>query len=149
MDPSLAAKTFSRGAELSHKTTGYIPADRRIRPLRDEIILEPIDSAYSSVLIVINEEKPIRGIVRAIGPGVYPLEYQDSLTGLWSLSVPKGRRKALRYSKVFRPCDVKVGDLVSIEPFERQCFYWGSTICLHCREEDVRFIEQEAHGASA
>jgi co-chaperonin GroES (HSP10) len=141
---SLAAKTFSRGAELSWKTTGYVSADAVIRPLRDEIILEPIDSAYSSVLIVINEEKPIRGIVRAIGPGVYPFEYRDSLTGLWSLSVPKGRRTAVRVSKVMRPCDVKVGDLVSIEPFERQCFYWGETICLHCREEDVRFVEERA-----
>jgi co-chaperonin GroES (HSP10) len=139
MDPSLAAKTFSRGAELSHKTTGYIPAECKIRPLRDQIILEPIDSAYSSIIIVIDESKPIRGIVRAIGPGVYPHRYDHD---------QKGRRTKLFWGKKFRPCDVKVGDLVSIEPFERQCFYWGDKICLVVREEDVRFIEKPAEVAA-
>lgn len=138
MHPSLQAKTFSRGAELSHKTTDYVPADAKIRPLRDQIILEPVDNAFSSLIIVIDESKPIRGIVRAIGPGTYPHKYDHD---------QKGRRTKLFWGKTFRPCDVKVGDLVSIEPFERQCFYWGSMICLICREEDVRFIEQRAEAA--
>lgn len=131
-------KIFSRGAELSHKTTDYVPADARIRPLRDQIILEPIDNAYSSLVIVINESKPIRGIVRAIGPGVYPMCYDHP---------EKHKRTKVWWSKHLRPCDVKVGDIVSIEPFERQCFYWGDTLCLICREEDVRFIER-AHAAA-
>ena len=129
------SKIFSRGAELSHKTTAYVPADAKIRPLRDQIILEPIDSAFSSLVIVISESKPIRGIVRAIGPGVYPIQYDFP---------EKHRRTKMWWGKHLRPCDVKVGDVLSIEPFERQCFYWGSTICLICREEDVRFIEGPA-----
>lgn len=138
MHSSLQAKTFSRGAELSHKTTAYIPADAVIRPLRDQIILEPVDNAFSSLIIVIDESKPIRGIVRAIGPGVYPIKYDH---------VEKHKRTKMWWGKHLRPCDVKVGDLVSIEPFERQCFYWGTTICLICREEDVRFIEHRAEAA--
>jgi co-chaperonin GroES (HSP10) len=129
------SKIFSRGAELSHKTTAYIPADAKIRPLRDQMILEPIDSAFSSRIIVIDESKPIRGIVRAIGPGVYPIQYDHA---------EKHRRTKMWWGKHLRPCDVKVGDVVNIEPFERQCFYWGSTVCLICREEDVRFIEEHA-----
>lgn len=130
------SKIFSRGAELSHKTTAYIPADAKLRPLRDQIILEPIDNAFSSVIIVINESKPIRGIVRAIGPGVYPIQYDHR---------EKGKRTKMWWGKHLRPCDVKVGDVVSIEPFERQCFYWGSKIHLICREEDVRFVEESAN----
>lgn len=129
------SKVFSRGAELSHKTTAYIPAEAKLRPLRDQIILEPLDGAFSSIVIVINESKPIRGIVRAIGPGVYPIQYDHS---------DKHRRTKMWWGKRLRPCDVKLGDIVSIEPFERQCLYWGDKIHLICREEDVRFIEQAA-----
>jgi len=127
------SKVFSRGAELSHKTTTYIPADCKLRPLRDQIILEPIDNAFSAIVIVINESKPIRGIVRAIGPGVYPIQYDHP---------DKHRRTKMAWGKQFRPCDVKVGDIVSIESFERQTLYWGDKIHLLCREEDVRFIEE-------
>jgi co-chaperonin GroES (HSP10) len=135
------SKVFSRGAELSHKTTTYIPADCKLRPLRDQIILEPIDNAFSAVVIVINESKPIRGIVRAIGPGVYPITYDHP---------DKHRRTKMSWGKHLRPCDVKVGDIVSIESFERQTLYWGEKIHLICREEDVRFIERaESHVQAA
>lgn len=130
---SLAAKTFSRGAELSHQTTTYIPAEAKLRPLRDQLIVEPLDGAYSALLIVIDESKPIRGIVRAAGPGVYPIRYDHA---------EKGKRTKMWWGKKFRPCDVKVGDIVSFEPFERQSLYWGTVFCLVLREEDVRFIER-------
>lgn len=132
------SKIFSRGAELSHKTTAYIPADAKIRPLHDQIIIEPLDNAFSSLIIVIDESKPIRGIVRAVGPGVYPIQYDHA---------EKHRRTKMWWGKKFRPCDVRVGDVVNIEPFERQCFYWGPTICLIAREEDVRFIEPKEEAA--
>ena len=128
---NLEAKVFSRGAELSHKTTAYIPADAKIRPLRDQMIVKPLDNAFSSLVVVINESKPIRVEVLAIGPGVYPLRYDH---------VEKHKRTKVWWSKALRRCDVQVGDVVSIESFERQCFYWGPQICLIAREEDVRFI---------
>lgn len=129
---NLESKVFSRGAELSHKTTAYIPADSKIRPLRDQLIVKPLDNAFSSLIIVINESKPIRVQVLAAGPGVYPIQYDH---------VEKHKRTKMWWGKHLRPCDVKVGDIVSLENFERQCFYWGNQICLICREEDVRFIE--------
>lgn len=134
----MESKVFSRGAELSHKTTAHIPAEAKIRPLRDQIIVEPLDSNFSSLIIVIDESKPIRGVVRAVGPGVYPIQYDHP---------QKHRRTKMWWGKKFRPCDVKVGDVVSFEPFERQCFYWGSTLCLILREEDVRFIESQEQAA--
>jgi len=131
------SKVFSRGAELSHKTTTHIPADAKIRPLRDQIIVEPIDSAFSSIICVINECKPLRGVVRAVGPGVYPIQYDHA---------EKHRRTKMWWGKKFRPCDVKVGDIVNFGGIERggipfQCIYWGDKICLIAREEDVCAIE--------
>lgn len=130
----LESKVFSRGAELSHKTTTYIPAEYNLRPLRDHIIAKPLDNAFSALIIVINESKPIRLEVLAIGPGVYPLRYDHN---------EKHKRTKCWWSKALRRCDVKVGDVISVEDFERQTIYWGNAICVILREEDVRFIEQK------
>lgn len=137
---SMEPKHFSRGAELSYKTTTYIPAEARIRPLRDQLIVEPIDANISAIIILIEDKQPVRGIVRAAGPGVFPWKYDHP---------DKHRRTKMWSSKRLRPCDVKVGDVVDFEPRTFQTLYWGQQIMLVIREEDVTGLIEEEHGAAA
>lgn len=128
---SIERKTFSRGAELSHKTTTYIPAEARLRPLRDQIIVEPLDGVVSSIILVIEERKPVRGIVRAVGPGVYPIRYDHP---------DKHRRTKMWHSKAFRRTEVRVGETIELDVVRAQAlqtFYWGDNLHLIAREEDV------------
>lgn len=136
----------SPGTRVGNELNVFLPADAKLRCPADRMIVEPLDWKPSSIIFVAGYEgRPLRGIVRAIGPGCYPLQYQDSLTGHWSFSVPKGRRKAMRPSKAFRPCDVKVGDLVEfggleIGGFLHPTIMWGHKEVVLCREEDIAGI---------
>jgi hypothetical protein len=134
-----------RGHRVGNETITHVPGNARIRPLRDQIILEPLEWQPSKIIAVAYSGKPLRGVVRAVGPGCYRLQYQDTQTGLWSFNVPKGRRKAMRPSKLFRPCDVKVGDIVELGGLELrgylfQTFWWGQIEMVLCREEDVAIV---------
>lgn len=134
-----------RGTRIGNETFESIPADERIRPLRDVIILEPLGWEPSKIIAVAYFGKPLRGIVRAIGPGCFKLQYQDTVTGDWSFTMPKGRRKAMRSSNVFRPCDVKIGDVVELGGLElggylHMTIRWGCVEMVVCREEDVAIV---------
>lgn len=149
MGAPLQKKRFDSGAELSHKDSTTVPADQPLRPLRDTIIVEPLDAVMSSVIHVIHETKPLRGIVKAVGPGCYPRRYDHP---------EKHRRTKMWSSKVFRPTQVKIGDVVELGGAEHggyafQTFYWGDKLHLFAREEDVCAIvtkvEAEDHAAAA
>jgi co-chaperonin GroES (HSP10) len=127
----LENKTFSRGSELSHKTISAIPASARIRPLRDWMVVEPLDGTMSAIIQVITETKPMKGIVRAVGPGCYPKRYDHP---------DKHKRTKMWDSKALRPCDAKVGDTVGFESRAFQTCYWGDKLCLLMREEDLTGI---------
>jgi len=127
------AKPFSRGAEMSHKTVASIPADAVIRPLHDHIVVEPIDGVMSSIIAVVHECKPMRGIVRAVGPGKHHWKYNHP---------DKHRRTSMKRAKHFTPCAVKVGDVVEFGGLERggvpfQTFYHGDKLMLMASERDV------------
>ena len=121
-------KIFNRGAALSHVSATFVPADAKLRPLRDVLIVEPIEGTLSAIIQVINEEKPVRGIVKAAGPGCYPKRYDHP---------DKGKRTKMWDAKCFRPCDVKVGDTIEFGSFAFDAFYWGTRLHLMMREEDV------------
>lgn len=133
------SKPFSRGSALSWKVATYIPAEAVIRPTLDHILVEPVDHTFSAVLIVVNESNPIKGIVRAVGKGHHPRKYDHP---------EKHKRTKTWFSKQFRPCDVKVGDLVAVGDFPFQTLYHGDKLHFMCREEDVCLIE-ERHGTPA
>lgn len=121
-----------RSAELSFKDRTEIPADQKIRMLRDYMIVEPLDTIYSSIIEVIHETKPMRGIVKAIGPGHYPKIYNG----------PKGKRTKSWDSKAFQPTECKVGDIIELgglqyDGYTFQNFYWGDKLHIICREADV------------
>jgi co-chaperonin GroES (HSP10) len=136
----LQGKTFSRGAELSHKTTTFIPADAKIRPTQDHIVVEPLDGVLSSIIEVIHECKPLKGTVLAVGPGIYPKKYDHP---------DKHKRTKYWDGKRFRPTEVKVGDVVElggldIGGYAFQTFYWGEKLCLMAQERDVAAVHERA-----
>lgn len=133
----------SFGARFGGETLTHIPAEANIRPLRDQIILEPRDVKYSKWVLVNHDTKPLRGKVLAIGPGTYHWKYDHP---------EKQRRTRMWKAKHFTPCDVKVGDVVElggaeISGFAFETLFWGDKFCLICAERDVCGVvdEGEAH----
>src|ERR1700685_826255 len=124
------------GVRIGNETITGVSGDATIRPLRDQIVLEPLEWKPSRLISVAYKGRPLRGIVRAVGKGVYPKRYNG----------PKGKRTKTWDSKAFRPCDVKVGDVVELGSIENEngtldgylfsTFWWGSKEMILCREED-------------
>ena len=125
------------GERIGHETFDSVPAACTIKPLRDQIVVEPVDWQPSKIIAVAYTGRPLRGIVRAVGPGCYPKRYDG----------PKGKRTKSWDSKQFRPCDVKVGDLVELGGLEiagylHMTFRWGDKEMVMCREEDVALVDE-------
>jgi co-chaperonin GroES (HSP10) len=132
----LSAQTVQDGTRIGNETYTCVPKGAKIRPLRDQIILEPLPWPFSDTIEVVYTGRPLRGKVKAIGPGVYPKRYNG----------PKGVRTKSWDSKAFRPCDVKIGDVVQIgglgiDGYLFQTFNWGGVEHVICREADVTGIE--------
>lgn len=133
-----------RSAELSMHSPTYVGEDQAIRPLHDHIIVEPLGVEHSQILQVVEHTKPLRGIVKAVGPGHYPLCYDHP---------DKNRRTKSWRSKTFQPTEVRVGDVVElgglyidgrITGYSFQQFIWGSKLHIMCREADVAGVVEES-----
>lgn len=133
-----------RGVALTNETIDFIPATDKLRPLRDQMIVEPIDVMHSSILVIPpHTSKLVRAKVLAIGPGHYPHDYLDK-DG--HRGARKGERVKMIHGTTFVPTQVKPGDIVHLDGRNSgkqafDAFYWGDTYCLHCREADVAGIE--------
>jgi co-chaperonin GroES (HSP10) len=131
------------GGELSYASTTYVHPDETIRPLHDFIVVEPMDVEHSLILDVIENTKPLRGLVKAVGPGHYPLCYD---------AIEKNKRTKMWRSDVFQPTNVKVGDVVELGAvridgrvvgYSFQQIMWGSKMHIICREADVSGVVEE------
>jgi hypothetical protein len=137
----------SRGVRLAGETLNFVPADQDIRPLRHNVLLEPMDLVYSRYILVKRDTKPLRGRVLRVGPGHYPTVYLDHERH----RLPDWNRKARRYSAagtVFVPTVVKEGDVVElggseIEGYAFEVFSWGDRTVLWCTENDICGIVDE------
>lgn len=123
------------GKRIGNETFDSVPESCRIKPLRDQIVVEPLKWSPSDIIDVVYWGKPLRGIVRAAGPGCYPKRYNGR----------RGQRTKWWDAKCFRPCDVKVGDVVELGGLELQgylhmSFRWGNKEMVMCREEDVALV---------
>lgn len=132
-------QTISHGVRMGNETSTVVPAECTIRPLRDQIVLEPLKWRPSAILTVVWQGKPLRGRVLAVGPGRYPLKYNG----------PKGKRTKSWLGNRFIPTQVKVGDIVElggldIRGYLFQTFLWGAREVVMVREADVVFVDEEA-----
>lgn len=134
------------GTRLGNELLTFVKAHERIRPLRDQIVIEPLPLDLNSSIEVVYRGKPVRGIIRAAGRGCYPIKYLDS-NG--NPTQRRGDRKTLTHSKHFRPCDLKVGDVVDIGGLDIGGYLfplirWGDIDVVICREEDVALLDEAA-----
>jgi hypothetical protein len=142
----MTIKTSGRSAELSWGSATMVPAGQAIRCRRDYMIVEPLPVDHCVSFEVIEHTKPLRGIVKAIGPGCYPKRYDHP---------DKHRRSKTWDSKHFLPTQVKVGDVVELGGYEYggyafQTFLWGDILHVICRELDVSgVVEAEAEAIAA
>jgi len=121
-----------RGVRIGNETLTFVKKDERLRPLRDHIVVEPLPA---NPTIIIDTWRPIRGVVRAVGPGCFPKVYDGR----------KGQRTKSWDSKAFLPTEVKVGDTVElggkeIKGYLHPTIRWGAKEMVVCREADVALI---------
>lgn len=132
-----ASKT-ERGMALTTETLDTIPASCKLRCLRDQMIVQPLDVQHSKILIIPpHSSKLVRGKVLAVGPGHYPNRYDG----------PKGKRTKMMAGTTFVPTEVKVGQIVHLDGRNTgksafDAFYWGDKYCIHARQEDCAGVEQ-------
>lgn len=128
------------GGELASNSVTYIAPDEQIRCLHDHMIVEPLGIEHSKILTVIEDIKPVRGVVKVVGRGHYPMQYDHP---------DKHRRTKMWRSSTFQPTQVKVGDIVElgavkidgrIAGYSFQQIQWGSKMHIICREADVSGI---------
>jgi co-chaperonin GroES (HSP10) len=120
------------GTRIGHETFDAVPAEAVIRPLRDQIVIEPLEWCPSNIISVVYWGKPVRGKVLAVGPGRYPLKYDG----------PRGKRTKSWLSNYFLQTQVKVGDIVELGGLEIagylfMTFRWGTKECVIVSERDV------------
>ena len=135
----------SRGARIGAETLTYIPAECAIRPLRNQLIVEALSTVYSRHIYVKRDTKPLRGIVRACGPGAFEIGYRDAWGRKTNDRTGPRKRTERYHTNNWIPMSLKVGDVVELGGAEREgipfdTFYWGDTLCLHCTEQDVAGI---------
>lgn len=126
-DPSV------RSSRIDHDSNTSIPAEFNIRPLRDQVIVEPLNRVHSHLIVTREDTKPLRGIVKAVGPGHYPKVYDHP---------EKHKRTKMWDSDVFQPTNVKAGDVIELGGadlggYSFQTMHWGGTMHLICREQDI------------
>jgi co-chaperonin GroES (HSP10) len=134
----LAPTPWQPGSRSGGETLTFIPADAKLRPLRDQIIVEAEELIHSRILYVDTRTRPVKGTVLAVGPGCYPKKYDHA---------EKHKRSKMWDSTRFRPTDVKVGDKVELGGAEQggyafDQFYWGEKLCVIVREEDVALVRE-------
>lgn len=111
-----------------------------IRPLGDRIIVKPLEWRPSEVVEVVRHGRPLRGQVVAVGPGAYPKKYRKD---------SNGNRASFKYSRHFRPTEVKPGDIVELgglnifdgRGYEFAEILIGTEKHLVCSEQDVCLVE--------
>lgn len=107
-----------------------------VRPLRDKILVKPLDWEPSKIISVIRKGRPVRGTVVAVGAGYYPKKYEKDAAG---------NRKSYKLSKHFQRLEVKPGDIVELgglNQFDGQGYQFpevviGTELHLLCSEQDV------------
>ena len=136
------------GVRHERRTTDFVAATETIRPLRDRIVIEPLDwSAVrpGSRIIAIRDGKPVRGRVLAVGPGTHRRRYnRQRVAG----EAQKFQRSYVT-TRTFVPVDVKVGDIVELGGLELKGYdfptvNWGGRECLIIQEQDVCGVYGEA-----
>lgn len=126
--------------ELTYESHTRVDSVESLRMTQDHLLVEPLGIEHSKILEVIEHIKPVRGIVKAVGPGIFPIKYDHP---------DKHRRTKMWRSSVFQPTCVKVGDVVELGSVQHEGRYMGYSfqqimvgdkMHIICTERDVSGI---------
>jgi len=133
-EPGVSGKRLNDAASLT-----FITAGETLRPLRDHIIVKVLPPKWASAIAVEYRGEALRGEVVAAGPGVHPNWHE------------RGKKDGKDYhtvrpGKIFRPTEVKIGDIVELGGAEIGGYLWQrvnyrGAECVVVREQDVCGIE--------
>lgn len=127
------------GVRLADRSTNPILPGETIRPLREILLVRPLDLPLGSKIIAPFKGETVRGEVVAAGPGRYPWIYRREYRD--------GKEvRTRKESKQFVPTTVKVGDIVQLGGMELGGYLWKHVQVdgidhVICSEQDVAFIE--------
>ena len=129
-----------RGVRFHDQSLNFV--EGQIRPLREKLVIKPLPPALSQTIAANWNGEAVRGKVIAAGPGTHPNIHE------------KGTQDGKPYRRVrqlnaFRPCDVKVGDIVHLGGMEIGGYLWPHILIngedhILCSEQDVAGIEIDA-----
>lgn len=128
------------GLRVRDQAVNFVAPGRRIRPLRDQIIVKPLPLQLGQRLRADWSGEVVRGRVVAAGPGCYK--------NIHRRGIKDGKPwRTVHPSQFFTPNAVKVGDIVQLGGMELGGYLWpkvwaAGDWCVICREEDVCFIEE-------
>jgi hypothetical protein len=123
------------GAAIERRTADVIPAGHTVRPLRDFILLKSLEWDPSEILEVIRYGRPLRGIVKAIGPGAYEKRYSRDRSRVWD-------------TDIYRKTECQVGQTVELgglnifdgEGYSFPTILYEGEVHLMVREADVAIL---------
>lgn len=128
------------GVRLKDKSLNFISTGRRVRPLKDRIIVKPLALSLSERIEANWNGAPVCGTVVAAGPGSYP--------NIHERGIKDGKPyRTVRQSKHFRPTEVKIGDVVYLGGMEiggylfPQVWFDGAW-CVVCQEADIAVLAE-------
>jgi hypothetical protein len=127
-----------RGIRFYDKSLNFVTG--QIRPLREKLIVKPLPPSLSQTIAANWNGEAVRGEVIAAGPGTYPNIHEKGIKD------GKPYRR-VRQLSAFRPCDVKVGDIVQLGGMEIGGYLWPHILIngedhIVCSEQDVAGIEE-------
>jgi co-chaperonin GroES (HSP10) len=133
----VSANPEDRGLRLHDKSLNFVSG--QIRPLREKLIVKPLPPALSQTIAADWNGEAVRGQVVATGPGTHPNIHEKGTQD------GKPYRR-VRQLKAFRPCDVKVGDIVQLGGMEIGGYLWPHILIdgedhIICSEQDVAGVE--------
>jgi co-chaperonin GroES (HSP10) len=130
-----ASQTLTQsGVRLERKSVDVVTG--ALKPRGDRIVVRPLPLKLSTVIEAAWSGKTVRGEVMAVGPGEYPNIYNAD-------------RSKVRRSAVFKPTEVKVGQVVHLGGMENGGYSFpevllnGETVLI-ASEKDVCGIEVTA-----
>lgn len=112
------------------KTHDFISPTQTIRPLRDQILVRPLQWTPSRTIQIAGDtRRTLRGTVIAVGPGTYQWKYNRDRSKRWQ-------------SKYFQRTEVKVGDIVELGGLENGGYEFptisiGNELHVLCSERDI------------
>lgn len=131
---------MSTGIRLE-RSPEMLPAGTRLRPLRDQIVVRPLEWEPSKLIVIAgSQRKPLRGVVVFVGPG-------ERVQRRWKNH--EGQVYKIGETGQVIPTEVQPGQTVElggleIDGYAFQQITIGHEVHLMCQEKDIAGIVEAA-----